>query len=211
MGCGYGGLTLYTSRFLNIAETHGVDIDEERLSSSNARGILTHSVDLSKDRLPFEDKYFDIVISHGVIEHLFFIDNLLAEAFRVLSDGGYLVLSLPNLSGYVNRVALMMGYQPREVEISNRRLFGVFPFYPKHPIGHIHSFTLQACKEALSYYGFKVIRTTGLAPRVLRKEVVSHYRLFDLLTRSCDYLFARSPTLARRYIVLAEKLGSAGG
>ena len=45
--------------------------------------------------LPFQDGYFDVVLSHSVIEHVESPETYLSECFRVLRPGGVLFLSTP--------------------------------------------------------------------------------------------------------------------
>lgn len=49
--------------------------------------------------LPFEDKRFDSIFSSEVIEHIFNIDEIVAELFRVLKPGGFLVVTTPFVWG----------------------------------------------------------------------------------------------------------------
>jgi len=48
---------------------------------------------------------------------------------KILADQGYFLISMPNLSSWVNRLALLLGYQPRDLEISTKKLYGVAPPY----------------------------------------------------------------------------------
>jgi ubiquinone/menaquinone biosynthesis C-methylase UbiE len=52
--------------------------------------------------LPYPDESFDLVCSTGVIEYLKNDTQVLAEMFRVLKPGGYLVLPVTNLWSPVN-------------------------------------------------------------------------------------------------------------
>jgi len=89
LGCGYGGLTTYVARYLNIDidNVYGVDIDRERLLQAQSKGIHTYELDLNKDALPFTGN-FDLVISFGALEHLVYFDNFFSESVRILSAGG---------------------------------------------------------------------------------------------------------------------------
>jgi SAM-dependent methyltransferase len=58
--------------------------------------------------LPYADAAFDAVLCTEVIEHLENPTNLLRECARVLRPGGSLVLSTPNVSSMVSRVAYLL-------------------------------------------------------------------------------------------------------
>jgi SAM-dependent methyltransferase len=194
LGCGYGGLTKYVANNLKIPDVYGVDIDDGRLEQAKLKGIHTYNLDLNNARLPFPDGFFGLVTSFGALEHLAYFDNQLKESFRVLAKGGYLIVAMPNLASYINRIALLFGYQPRDVEISRKLSPGVLPFYPRGFLGHIHSATLLAVKQILNHYGFQVTKVKSSSPYQRNK-----------LLKVVDKVFLPWPSLSRRFIILAKK------
>lgn len=194
LGCGYGGLTRYVAEYLNIPEIYGVDLDDDRLSHATSRHVNTYKLDLNRDRLPFPDGFFDLVVSFGALEHLVYFDNFFSESFRVLAKDGQIIIAMPNLGSYVNRIALLLGYQPRDVEISFKFPPGILPFHARGFTGHIHSATLGAVKQMLKYYGFDITRVSSLSPYHNNK-----------LVRVADKTFSFSPSLSRRFIILGKK------
>jgi ubiquinone/menaquinone biosynthesis C-methylase UbiE len=199
LGCGIGGLTLYIARRLGIEETTGVDMDADRLERAAARGVKTINANLNTDPLPIPDGSVGLVTSFGVFEHLTFYDNTIAEAARVLQDGGWFLLSMPNLGSYINRAALLLGFQPREVEVSRVVSAGLMPLYRKAPskgapLGHVHAATLRSMRELLEHYAFKTVTVEGFSPD------------FGSLTiRLIDIVLGNIPSLSRRFIILAER------
>ena len=197
LGCSYGDLTSYIARDLNINNVCGIDIDTERLLQAKTRGINTYKLDLNKDTLPFADGYFDLVTSFGALEHLIYFDNFFSECFRVLSDGGYILIAMPNLASYINRIALLFGYQPRDVEITQKALPGTLPYYHYRSdfFGHIHSATLSSMKQLMKHYGFRAIKVNPSSPYQNNK-----------LVKVLDKIFSLSPRLSRRFIILGRKI-----
>ena len=57
----------------------------------------------------------DVVISNQVFEHLKNVWRPMSEIGRVLREGGWLVLSVPNLASLHNRVLLALGRQPTSI------------------------------------------------------------------------------------------------
>ena len=166
LGCGYGGLSKLISEVLYFKEVYGVDLDEQRLKLAKERGLHVFKCDLEKDRLPFPQDHFDLVTMFGVLEHLKFYDNSIAEARRVLKSNGLLLISIPNLGSWANRTALFLGYQPRDLEVSSCIIVGVHKMYNNVyrrilPVGHISGVTYRALKELLEFYGFMVTKCWG--------------------------------------------------
>lgn len=202
VGCGRGGLTRYVSAVLGISEIHGIDIDEKRLDVARNRGIIVHKIDVNTEMFPFPDQYFDLVTSFGVIEHLVYYDNLIREAYRVLKKNGFFILSMPNLGSYINRVALLLGYQPRDVEISREIVPGILPIYGQERCAfHLHSATLQAMKELLNFYNFQIISIKPLSP----SEKTAQNRLRTKIVYILDKTLGKFSSLSRRFIILAKK------
>jgi SAM-dependent methyltransferase len=195
LGCSDGSLTVEIAKVVGASETYCVDIDVNALGVASARGLKTFVADLSRDRIPLPDNSVDLAVSLEVIQFLLNPDNMLREVRRVLREGGYLLITTPNLASWVNRLVMLLGYQPYNCEVSAEILAGV-PWRGRtfaKPGGHIRPFTLRALKELLTYHGFKVIAVKG-APGVEPREL-----------RLLDSILSLKPSLARRLIVLARK------
>lgn len=125
LGCGYGGLTSAFGKYLDADALYGIDVDEERRAVAESRGVQTYNIDLESAQFPLSDGAVDLVLSFGVLEHLKYYDNAIDESTRVLRDGGFVLFSVPNLGSWINRINLLTGNQPRDVELSERRAFGI--------------------------------------------------------------------------------------
>ncbi len=199
MGCGYGVLSLIIADFIGAEKVYDIDIDDQRLSSlnkiksrSSAKEIITLHHDLCK---PISiNERVQLVTSFGSLEHVTCWDEVLENVKSVLDDGGYFLVSTPNLGSWVNRLALLLGYQPRDLEISKKKLYGVAPPFKNHGVaGHIKVATLNAFKEYLVDNGFEIVMTRPL------------YSKQSLLVNLVDKIFY-TPSLSRRFIVLARKV-----
>ena len=87
-GC---GSKPYESLFTNSESYVGIDIEESGHNHINSK------VDFYWDGkvLPFKDSTFDAIVSFEVFEHIFNIDEVLSELWRVLKPDGQLLLSVP--------------------------------------------------------------------------------------------------------------------
>jgi len=83
----------------------------------------------------------------------------------VLKNDGDLIITTPNLAGYMNRLLLLFGYQPYHAEVSEvesgfgngiiAKVLGR-PMYGNKTAGHLRLFTYRALFDFVNYYGFKI-------------------------------------------------------
>ena len=92
IGCGEGSLLklLKTSN-----QVYGVDISESGVLKTQQKGIECHHADASNEALPFEEGFFDTVITLETIEHVENPHRMLWEIKRVLKKNGTLLISIP--------------------------------------------------------------------------------------------------------------------
>jgi ubiquinone/menaquinone biosynthesis C-methylase UbiE len=206
LGCGYGHLAMLLKEALGFQEAYGVDINEERLSIASKLGLVTYRLDLEKDSFPLPSKYFDLVIMAGVLNHLKFWDNILIETRRVLKPKGLIFISNPNLGSWIDRISLLLGYQPPTVEVSRVYCVGLPPPFPrKRSIEYVHSTTVRAMKELLSIYGFKTLKIWPVKIPKLDLERKVHSKLLGIIVRIVDVVMSKFPSFATRYLIIAEK------
>jgi SAM-dependent methyltransferase len=72
-----------------------------------AEGINCIKVDLD-EKMPYEDGFFDCILSSNVIEHLEDQYTFIRECYRVLRDRGKLVVSTPNVFNLKARMANLL-------------------------------------------------------------------------------------------------------
>lgn len=111
LGCDDGQWTLRLGETVCTTHLFGVELIEERRRQADATGVNATSANLNEP-LPYEDNHFDIIHANQVIEHLSDIDMFVAEIYRSLKPGGYVILSTENLASWHNIFALMLGYMP---------------------------------------------------------------------------------------------------
>jgi len=211
VGAGYGFLTYLFKEILDFKETHGIDIDSERLSVAKKRGINVIINNIEYNSLPFPDESFDLVTAMGLFHHLKYYDNALSEIKRVLKPNGILFISGTNLGFWVDRLCLLLGYQPPEVEVSMKYVVGLPNFYPrKRPVSYIHSVTLRGMEKLLSHYGFNVLKSYGtkIPLTLLERSMPNkslHNRILTDFIRSADYLLSKRSTLAVRFLIISQR------
>lgn len=94
-GSGYGDNYLASSGARKVI---GGDVSEEAIEYAvkhyPREGL--HFLRLDGGRLPFGERYFDVVISFEAVEHMPRYEDFFAECRRVLKDDGIFICSTPN-------------------------------------------------------------------------------------------------------------------
>jgi SAM-dependent methyltransferase len=196
LGCGMGALASHIGSRLGMADVTGVDLEPERLKAAAARGVRPLLLDLNHDKLPLETGSVRVATCFGVLAYLSLYDNALSETGRVVEDGGWLLVSMPNLASYTNRLSLLLGGQPHAVAVSRHREAGKIRRRRDEGVSAnmpplLHSATLRCMRELLDAYGFDTVTARGFAPYPRRRAI--------------DALTSRLPSLSRRFLILARK------
>jgi SAM-dependent methyltransferase len=96
IGCGMGTWMEISSRY--GGRVVGLDVDEQVCSIASARvgnkcaGIVMYAGGI----FPFKENSFQGAYAHEVIEHVSDDAEFITEAYRVLKDGGSVILTTPN-------------------------------------------------------------------------------------------------------------------
>ena len=95
VGCGHKSYmkTVYDK----TPHTFGIDPDKEALNKNN---LINNKIVGFVSNLPFEDDYFDLVVSEWVLEHLKNPEKAFQEIYRVLKPDGKVVFLTPNALNY---------------------------------------------------------------------------------------------------------------
>lgn len=119
-------------------EIHGCDIEAGEFGIFSQRSNLIYSQLNHPYHLPYEDNYFDVVISSGVLEHVANDFESLKELYRILKPNGYFIITfLPNRLSYT--------------EFLNRNFFKVAP--------HQRLYSLAEIRRMLLHTGFVSVKS----------------------------------------------------
>jgi SAM-dependent methyltransferase len=172
VGCGKGW---FLREFANeMKSRHGVaQIEAAGVDIVRSPGDHFHEIDpnfqfveqnLDGQKLPFPDASFDFLSCNQVLEHIFETEQLLREFRRVLRQDGLCVISVPNLSAWINRVTFLFGGQPLGSELGTEEItYGFWPrFLQKKlvafkPSGHIRDFTPRGLRDLVAHCGFDTV------------------------------------------------------
>jgi len=145
LGCGQGKMAI----ILEGKNLYGVDIVKTATERAKKRGYKNALVvDLNREKLPFKQEFFDSAFSLEVMEHLFDPLAVLSDLNRVLKPKGRLLISVPNVVWFLNRIFF---------------LFGIFTdSHSVHLVSsHVRFFTIKRFSCLLKETGFRVEKVIG--------------------------------------------------
>lgn len=129
---------------------YGLDASDYAVMQARKKGISVKQFffdDVAK--IPFKDKFFDLITAGEIIEHIYDTDFFLEEIRRLLKKDGLLLISTPNIASLGRRILLMFGLNPI-IEISPNEMDSP---------GHIRYFTFKTLRWLLEKHGFKILVT----------------------------------------------------
>lgn len=207
VGCGVGDYTTYIGRLIGAEELFGIDIAQARVDIAKSKGIDAIVADLNSDSLPFPDHHFDAIFFGEVLEHLVDPDHALRELRRLLSPSGLLVVTTPNLTMWLNRICLTLGYQPFLTDASFEfGDAGKVSFARGRSGGtHLRVLSHRALCELLEYHRFDVVGAEGCSVFETAQGLPGRLLWLVWVLWPLDYLLSRRPSLACISVVAARR------
>jgi SAM-dependent methyltransferase len=155
--------------------------------------------------LDFPDNYFDYALASEVLDYVFDPDAVLAEVRRVLKPGGKLIITVPNLASFGNRLLMLLGRSPYQLEVR------------PHQGGYWRYFTFDTLRSLMCDHGFVIRRmeSTVFVCPLIRLELSRWPRLHKFFVKRDEWQQPRIyfskflarvfPRLGENIVVLAEK------
>lgn len=163
----------------------GSDIVLEQLEELKKQEIHITRVDVS-EKFPFSDSTFDAIVAGDIIEHVFDVDIFFKECYRVLKNGGLLIITTPNLAALQDRIRFLFGYSPKQIQPCHE-------FYKLH----IRPFTLKLLCKTYEDYGFKILNYTS------NYVIWKNKKRYLIYSRWLAKIF---PSLGRSIIICGRKI-----
>ncbi len=109
VACGNGSFGEWFMSRLD-AEMYGIDYSPVAVDTCHEKGYReVRTVDLDKEKIPFENDFFDLIVLSAVVEHIMSPEDVLKQACRRLKPGGRVIVLTPNISWIANRLLFAMG------------------------------------------------------------------------------------------------------
>lgn len=143
VGCNKG----YLKTFCKDGVFYGIDQGEENISEAKKNGYAeVFDLDLNNFDLLKINRKFTTIVFGDILEHLSYPEKVLAYFVdNFLSDGGKVIVSLPNVANISVRINLLFGrFDYADSGILDRT--------------HLHLYTLKTGRELIAKGGLKIIK-----------------------------------------------------
>ena len=175
-------------------EVIGMDRWEEAMELTRSKGIETVWGDMDNPQIPFADNYFDCVVAADVFNSIFDPDAVMEEVTRILKPQGKLIITVPNLASSGNRLLMLLGFAPYNLQVRART-----------GAGHLRLFTFRTLKKLLLDYNFTVQKMTStvvIFPFFRLRPNIPEYRQPRIFFSK--FLARLFPKLGESIVVIAE-------
>lgn len=197
VGGGTGINLTYYARVFKNSELYCLDIREPSKKLDGINYIKSSVEQIHDLQLP----KFNCVVMTDVIEHLYNPDKVIDDLIEKLLPNGTLIITTPNLAGFLNVISLLLGYQPVDTEVSTVRAYGR-PFTKNgNVVGHIRIFTIKSMKEMLLAHGLNSVRIMSVG-RIASNQDTKRMKMISKLDRFFAKISMRGGT---RMIVIIRK------
>ena len=188
-------------RVLDIGAGSGADLETARLACPSmtpfavesfpanveilkAKAVQVRGVNVERDPLPFDDASFDVVMSNQTLEHVKEIFWILHEVSRTLKLNGHLIIGVPNLASFHNRLLLLAGKQPTCLQNQSAHVRG----YTRPDILKLFQMVFPDGYELVAFGGSNFYPFPPWVARPLAKMLPTHaWAIFFLLKKVKPY------------------------
>ncbi len=159
-------------------------------------GLKIIRADAAKERLPFDDSYFDVVICDATIEHLDESPQTLFKGVhRILKNGGIFMVTTPNLANFLRRLRFLFGRSP------NWDIKDYFESGSNFR-GHRREFTVSEISRMLEWSSFEIIEKKIKNIFFNPKKLLAGRRVVSQL---CNILSCPFPSMREMIYVIVKK------
>jgi len=180
----------------------GLDIEPERVMESSVHSSLVNVA--AGEFLPYPSNYFDLILSHEVIEHVQDDTQSVAEMVRVLKSGGRAIIFCPNrLYPFETHGHYWRG----RYHFGNTPLINYLPDSLRNRLApHVRVYTIGSLQQLLVGLPVRIISHTQIYPGY--DNIAARRPTLGRLLRWITYTLERTPlrTFGLSHLLVIEKV-----
>lgn len=183
IGCAMGGFLDYLFRY-GFRNLSGIDLTEKYIEHASKQDRYTVKMGHAES-IPFSDNSFDCLIIDQVLEHLIEPIQAFKEARRVLREGGYFCVAVPDASRY-----------------EKRYFFDFYWFIMREHIQHfdIEHLNLLAGKQGFELVGLSRSENPMMSASMVLQNLNVIFKLTDKATDHIENACFNLPSIIKKYI-----------
>jgi len=128
IGAGSGDDLTICKDTLPFSQLYALECYPPNLNILKSKGFSVNSINIENEKIPFNNEYFDFIISNQVLEHCKEIFWIFHEVSRTLKVNGEFYIGVPNLASLHSRLLLQFGMQPTSIQLASAHVRA----YTKH-------------------------------------------------------------------------------
>jgi len=111
IGCGCGTNAKFLKNNGNIIDGITLSQAEKEVAQEFMRNVFLFNLE---NGLPIIEHKYDFILCSHVIEHIAYPQNLFRDIKNVMNDDSVLIIAVPNIMQYKNRIKLLLGIFPEQ-------------------------------------------------------------------------------------------------
>ena len=199
IGCGEG---LFASIVFDEKIETGIDPNPRELERANQLDGYSDLLECYGNNIPRPDESFQTIISNSVLEHIENVDEIFAEAYRVMKPGGYFYFTVPSdkFEQYTFLTQLLQFLRLTKLEKYWRNLFNNFWV-------HYHCYTPVEWADMGEKHGFEVETSYAYCPKrvCMLNTFVTPFGLSSMVIKKIFNKWVFFPKL--RFLLLTPFMG----
>lgn len=116
IGAGTGRDLGYVKKLYCDAQIFAIECLPQNIKVLEDSGIKAYSLDIESSKLPFANDSLDLIICNQILEHTKELFWIMHEITRCLKKGGHLIVGVPNIASFHNRIGLLFGKHPSQAK-----------------------------------------------------------------------------------------------
>jgi SAM-dependent methyltransferase len=124
IGAGKGTDLLLAKNLNEKAQLYALECYEPNIKLLRKNQINVFNINIEQEPIPLPNESIDVILTNQFLEHTKEIFWIFHEISRILTPSGKLIIGVPNLASFHNRILLGLGLQPTSLKTHSAHVRG---------------------------------------------------------------------------------------